>query len=137
MTKKTTTTTKKTRRSMMGAHEKEIAERVIGPVMLAFLQKEPNLTLTQLTDKYNKAWSTTVSSSTVRRWLKLLGWEYTRVATWTGLPSPHTADGEEEDLDVLLTEDTAPANTGFPGPKSGAVKVGPTATRTTHGIVGT
>lgn len=107
---------KVTRRSAATIAEAEIVGKVWGPKMLVIITAKdtdggdrPNLS--QLVDRFNKEFKTTVSSTTVTKWLKILGWKYERVPIWKGLP----VDVEAVDpTDLNLDPDTASDGGKFP-----------------------
>ena len=126
--------TKSTRKSLLSAHELEFAEKVIGPKLHVLIAASGyNATLAELTKAYNKEYATKVSATTLKKWLKLLGWTYERRPIWTGMPDQDEAQG------MQLDPDTKPDNVGFGKPISPAVgeQVGPRDGSSEHGVMGT
>jgi hypothetical protein len=111
MSKKKTTTKPKekaTRQSAATAHEQEFAETIMAPKFWVLLTDHDfDLTYTTLTTVYNNAYGTRLSTSTVKKYLDLLGWKYERKPTWTGLPqiqNPANAVTQMVDTAAILRE---------------------------------
>lgn len=127
MASRSTTTSKpkpkeRKRISAASAHEKEFAEKIIGPKILAIIEaKNRQIGLLALTEAYNKAHGSTFSTTTLKKYLDILGWKYERVPTWTGLPP--TAEESDSpapaEPPVELTDETKPDNPRFGQPTGG------------------
>jgi len=136
--KKAPKAAKSTRKSLLSAHEQEFAEKVIGPKLHALIAKSNYAaTLADLTKAYNKEYATKVSATTLKKWLKLLGWTYERRPVWTGMPGEGDEQAAHDKL--LLDDDTKPNNVAFGKPASPAAaaqQVGPRGGSSEHGVMG-